>query len=276
MGIWEALVLGLLQGLTEFLPVSSSGHLALGQAILGEVGEEDLRFNILVHGATALSTVWIFRRDIADLVGGVFRDGDVSSAIGPQEPAIPARAYVLWMALSAVPAAVVGLGFREAFETHFVGQPGRVGWMLLVTGAWLWIAQRYARNGRSLGWGGAAAMGVAQAIAILPGISRSGATIGMGLLAGIPRAEAARFSFLMALPPILGAMLLEGMDLLETGSAAGGAETPWLAYSVGFVAAFASGALACRWMIRLVRALNLGFFAFYCLVAGGLAIFFLS
>jgi undecaprenyl-diphosphatase len=118
-------------------------------------------------------------------------------------------------------------------------------------------------------------MGLAQAVAILPGISRSGATIGMGLLSGVPRAEAARFSFLMALPPVLGAMLLETLDLMEATSLPAGGESPGLVYAAGFIAAFFSGALACRWMIQLVRKLNLGYFAFYCLAAGLLASIFL-
>jgi len=274
MGVLEAIVLGLLQGLTEFLPVSSSGHLALGQAILGESGTEDLRFNILVHGATALSTIWVFRQDIGQLIAGFFRNGTLP-AMGEQETGIPARKFVGWLVVSAIPAAMVGLSFRDWFETHFVGQPARVGLMLMVTGIWLLVAQRFAQNGKPMGMRGAVMMGLAQAVAILPGISRSGATIGMGLLSGVPRAEAARFSFLMALPPVLGAMLLETLDLMEGPSLPAGGESPGLVYAAGFIAAFFSGALACQWMIQLVRRLNLGYFAFYCLAAGLLASIFL-
>jgi undecaprenyl-diphosphatase len=273
MGVLEAILLGLLQGLTEFLPVSSSGHLALGQALLGEAGTEDLRFNILVHGATALSTIWVFRKDIGQLIVGVFRNGSLP-ALGPEETGIPARNFVGWLVVSAIPAAIVGLSLRDWFETHFVGQPARVGIMLMVTGVWLLLAQRFAQNGKPMGMRGAVLMGLAQAVAILPGISRSGATIGMGLLSGVPRAEAARFSFLMALPPVLGAMLLETLDLMEATSLPAGGESPGLVYAAGFIAAFFSGALACRWMIQLVRKLNLGYFAFYCLAAGLLASIF--
>ena len=275
MGVLEAIVLGLLQGLTEFLPVSSSGHLALGQAVLGETGEEDLRFNILVHGATALSTVWVFRKDIGQLIRGFMTKGHLPALV-EGGASIPALSFVGWLVLSAVPAALVGLGMRDWFETHFVGQPQRVGMMLMVTGIWLLVAQRFAQNGKTMGVRGAIAMGLAQAVAILPGISRSGATIGMGLLSGVPRAEAARFSFLMALPPILGAMLLETRDLLEGTSGSTGVETSALVYAAGFLAAFFSGTLACQWMIQLVRKLNLGYFALYCLAAGSLAVLFLG
>lgn len=275
MSVLEAIVLGLLQGLTEFLPVSSSGHLALGQALLGASGEEDLRFNILVHGATALSTVWVFRKDIGQLISGGWSNGTLQP-LAEDGAEIPARKFIGWLVLSAIPAAGVGLGLRDWFEIHFVGQPARVGMMLMVTGVWLLAAQRFARNGKALGMGGAIAMGIAQAVAILPGISRSGATIGMGLLSGVPRAEAARFSFLMALPPILGAMLLETRDLLDAAPASAGTETPVLVYAAGFLTAFFTGTLACQWMIQLVRKLNLGYFAFYCLAAGWVAVLFLG
>lgn len=261
---WEALLLGLLQGLTEFLPVSSSGHLELGQALFGHA-EEDLTFSIVVHGATALSTLVVFRKDIGALLAGLFS--------GQTFPAsnLPSRSYIGWLALSAIPAAAVGLTARGALESTFLGHPERVGAMLLVTAGILLLAQRLPGRHAPLTGGRAFLIGLAQAFAILPGISRSGSTISAALLLGISRDEAARFSFLMALPPILGAMLLEVGDALEGGSAG----SPWLVYAIGAAAAFASGTFACRWMIHLVRNMNLGVFALYCAVAGLCAMAFL-
>lgn len=258
----EALILGLVQGLTEFLPVSSSGHLEIGKALFGNT-EEDLTFSVVVHGATALSTLFVFRRDIGALITGV-----ISGATLPDSN-LSARAYVGWLVLSAVPAAAVGLTLRDVLETGFIGHPDRVGAMLLLTAGILLLAQRLPGSSKPLNAVRAVLIGTAQAFAILPGISRSGSTISAALLLGISREEAARFSFLMALAPILGAMVLEIPDL----TAAGG--SPWSVYAIGAVAAFTSGTLACRWMIRLVKAMNLGVFALYCALAGIAAMAFL-
>lgn len=258
----EALILGLVQGLTEFLPVSSSGHLEIGKALFGNT-EEDLTFSVVVHGATALSTLFVFRRDIGALITGVFRGATLPDS------SLSARAYVGWLVLSAVPAAAVGLTLREVLETGFIGHPDRVGAMLLLTAGILLLAQRLPGSSKPLNAVRALLIGTAQAFAILPGISRSGSTISAALLLGISREEAARFSFLMALAPILGAMVLEIPDLTGDGSA------PWTVYAIGAVAAFASGTLACRWMIRLVKAMNLGVFALYCALAGIAAMAFL-
>jgi undecaprenyl-diphosphatase len=261
---WEAILLGLVQGLTEFLPVSSSGHLELGKALFGHT-EEDLTFSVVVHGATALSTLVVFRKDIASLIVGFFQAKPLANS--PH----PARSYVAWLFLSAIPAAAIGLTLRGPLESTFLGHPDRVGALLVVTAGILWLAQRLPGASAPMNSARALLIGLAQAFAILPGISRSGSTISAALLLGISREEAARFSFLMALPPILGAMLLELGDVLEGGPTG----TALSSYALGAAAAFLSGTLACRWMIQLVRAMNLGIFALYCAVAGLLAIAFL-
>ncbi len=262
MTVWQALVLGLVQGLTEFLPVSSSGHLEIGKALFGTTGE-DLTFSVVVHGATALSTLFVFRKDIGALIAGFFQGADLADSN------LPARSYIGWLVLSAVPAAAIGLTLRDALETAFIGHPDRVGAMLILTAGVLLLAQRLPGRSKPLNAPRALLIGLAQAFAILPGISRSGSTISASLLLGISREEAARFSFLMALAPILGAMVLELPDLSSGGS------TPWSVYAIGATAAFVSGTLACRWMIRLVKAMNLGVFALYCALAGIAALVFL-
>jgi undecaprenyl-diphosphatase len=270
--LWETLsylILGLVQGLTEFLPVSSSGHLTLGAAIL-ELPEEDLTFTVIVHGATALSTVVVFRKDIASLILGFFKKGSEGNS---------ARRYVGLIALSAFPAAIIGLTMKDAIEelasTQFVGA------MLIVTAAILAISQKIKSSSKKgLTPRNATLIGIAQACAILPGISRSGSTIGAALLLGISRSEAAKFSFLMALPPILGANLLELKDLLESEAAPvseavmNNSHIPIFGYTVGALAAFAAGWAACKWMIKLVKGTNLMWFAVYCLVVGLAALLF--
>ena len=256
------LLLGLIQGLTEFLPVSSSGHLTLGQSLLG-LGEEDLTFTVLVHAATALSTLVVFRKDIGHLLQGAFLKGTQGQT---------ARNYVLLIVLSAIPAAAVGLGFKETIEGY--AQPRFVGAMLCVTAFVLWLSQRMASGNHDMNASRALGIGIAQALAILPGISRSGSTIGAALMLGVSREEAAKFSFLMALIPIGGATLLTVMDLLNQPESAEATSVPWLGYALGTAAAFGSGWAACTWMIRLVRRSNLAGFGVYCLVVGVLALIF--
>ncbi len=263
---WETLsyfILGLLQGLTEFLPVSSSGHLALGTSLL-QLPEEDLTFSVLVHGATALSTIVVFRSDIVRLCLHFFKHGDEG---------LRARKYVGLIALSAIPAAVIGLSMKDAIEniasTQFVGA------MLLITAVILAISQKVkAKFERPLTSGNVILIGLAQAMAILPGISRSGSTIGAALLLGVSRAEAAKFSFLMALPPIIGANLLEIKDLTEANEPfMNNSHIPVFGYAVGVVAAFLAGFAACKWMVALVKGANLMWFAVYCLIVGMFALF---
>ena len=257
MGALEAFLLGLIQGLTEFLPVSSSGHLEIGKALLG-VDEGGLAFSVVVHGATALSTMFVFRRDIVELVQGLFRRGEEGHA---------ARKFAGLILVSMVPVGVVGLMFKDAIEARLDGHLGAVGAALMLTAALLWWAQRRGREGMPIGWFQALVIGVAQAVAVLPGISRSGATISAALLLGVDRAEAARFSFLMVLPPILGATALEVKDLTE-GAADAASAVSSTGLLIGALAAFISGWWACRFMISLVKRNGFTGFAVYCAVAG--------
>ena len=257
MGALEAFLLGLIQGLTEFLPVSSSGHLELGKALLG-VDEGGLAFSVVVHGATAMSTIVVFRKDIVDLVTGVFSPGERGAG---------ARSFAGLILLSMVPVGVVGLMFKDAIEARLDGHLGAVGAALLVTAALLFWAQRRGREGGRVGVLEAGVIGCAQAVAVLPGISRSGATISAALLLGVDREEAARFSFLMVLPPILGATLLEVKDLMDP-AVHGGPEASGMALAVGAGAAFFSGWWACRTMMALVKRNGFNGFAVYCAVVG--------
>lgn len=253
-------LLGLVQGLTEFLPVSSSGHLVLGQTILG-LEEEDLSFSVLVHAATALSTLVVFRKDIGSLFRDVFRKNDAGSE---------ARKYGWLLVCSAIPAAIVGLGFKDAIET--LATPRFVGAMLCVTAGILFLSLLKAKGSNQLNTGRALGIGLAQACAILPGISRSGSTICVALILGISREAAAKFSFLMALIPIGGATILTLNELLSQPGHVDTWNGPWMGYAVGTAAAFVSGWAACTWMIRLVKRSNLAGFGAYCLTAGILAL----
>ncbi|MGD1846415.1 MAG: undecaprenyl-diphosphate phosphatase [Salibacteraceae bacterium] len=254
----KAFILGIIQGLTEFLPVSSSGHLELGKALL-EFGqnEDALLFSILVHGATALSTIVVFRKVIIDLFKGLleFRWNDSTR-------------YAAMILLSMVPVGIVGVGFEDHIEALFEGQLVLVGFMLILTGGLLFFTAKAGNPTGKVTFGKAVLIGLAQAVAILPGISRSGSTISTALLAGVSRENAARFSFLMVLPPILGATLLEVKDYIEEPSSA---FSP-AALAVGFLAAFLSGLLACNWMIRIVKNAKLQYFAWYCFAVGALAV----
>ena len=260
MEVLSYLLLGLVQGLTEFLPVSSSGHLTLGQAILG-LGEEDLTFTVLVHAATALSTVVVFREDILGLVRDVFTSGASGAMREKLHGPVAAQ-----RGPCRGPRARVQRRHRSPGHPQVCGRHAlchRLGAAALATRQW---------GNRPLGAGRALGIGLAQACAILPGISRSGSTIGAALMLGVSREEAAKFSFLMALIPIGGATLLTLKDLMEQPAAE--AAGPWLGYAVGTLAAFASGWAACTWMIRLVKRSNLAGFGAYCLVAGILALIF--
>ena len=265
MSLWEAIILGIVQGLTEFLPVSSSGHLELGKALFG-LKDVDLTFSILVHGATACSTLVVFRKDIAKLIAGACTS-DVAQRTS-------SHTYIFWLALSTLPAVTVAFTLRDFLEEAFLEHPHRVGWSLCATAFILYASERIARNvSRELTWSRVLGIGLAQALAIVPGISRSGSTIGAAVALGISREEAARFSFLMALPVIFGATALELKDVMEAG--VGEQAFNGVAYAAGTVAAFVSGWAACQWMIRLVKRTNLKVFAVYCLVAGIAAILFI-
>lgn len=259
MGIFEAIVLGLIQGLTEFLPVSSSGHIELGKALFGEKMADDSSslFTIVVHGATALSTIVVFRKDIAKIIRDLlsFRYTDSTN-------------LVLFIILSMIPAAFVGFFLEDELDKLFNGNILLVGCMLLVTAAILYMTTLIKPKRGILNFKNAFVIGIAQALAILPGISRSGSTIATGLMLGINKKRMARFSFLMVLPLIFGIM---AKKMLDYDSAAEGSIEPMILI-VGFVAAFLSGLIACRWMVYLVRKSKLHYFALYCAIVGLIAI----
>ncbi len=256
MALWEAILLGVVQGLTEFLPVSSSGHIELGKALLG-VEEAGLAFSVVVHGATAMSTLVVFRKDISALLVGL---------PSPGEKGKESRSFAGRILLSMVPLAFVYVLFMDEIEAKLDGEIGAVGVALMVTAGLLFWAQRGGRSGGKLGAIQVLIIGCAQAVAVLPGISRSGATISTSLLLGVDRTEAARFSFLMVLPPILGATALEIMDLVSGPAEVAAVSAPALLAAA--LAAFFSGWWACRKMMDLVKRNGLNGFAVYCALAG--------
>ncbi len=251
-------VLGIIQGLTEFLPVSSSGHLELAKFLLGEdrLPEDSLLLTVMLHGATALSTIVIFRKDILFILQRLF-------AFTWNEE----TQFALKIVISMIPAAFIGLFFEDAVELLFNSQILLVGAMLAITGLLLLFADRVTNADRKVGFIDALIIGVAQAIAILPGISRSGATIASSILLKIERSKAARFSFLMVVPLILGKM---AKDILS-GDLHYESSLFW-PISVGFITAFLTGLVACQWMIQLVKNSKLTYFAIYCFVVAIFAV----
>lgn len=252
----EALILGIIQGLTEFLPVSSSGHLELGKAILGVNAEKSLIFTVVVHGATVLSTIVVFYKDIWSLIRGLF-------AFKWNEE----TAYLFKIFLSMIPVLILGLFFKEEIEGFFTGNVMFVGFMLMITSLLLLSTYVIKKNERKISYLDSLIIGVAQALAVLPGISRSGSTISTGLLLGNKKANIARFSFLMVLIPIIGANFKDVYDGGVSENAIG-----VLPLFVGFAAAFISGLLACKWMIGIVKKGKLLYFAIYCFIIGSIAV----
>ncbi|MCB0738554.1 MAG: undecaprenyl-diphosphate phosphatase [Bacteroidetes bacterium] len=261
MSIFEALILGIVQGLTEFLPVSSSGHLELMEAIFGNEEEENMLMTVVLHAATALSTVVIFRKDIAQIFKGLFKGLSTFKANDD-------TTFSLKIIISMIPAAIIGMKFNDELEDMFSENVLGVGIALLLTGVLLFFADRAKKTDKSVGFGHAIIIGISQAIAIIPGISRSGATISTSVLLGIDRERAARFSFLMVVPLILGKMAKDIAD----GALGQSAQTMQL--MVGFIAAFLVGLVACRWMIALVKRSKLTYFGIYCLAVGASAIIY--
>ena len=258
MNEFQALLLGILQGLTEFLPVSSSGHLEIGHHLLGVTGHNNLLFAVVVHVATVLSTIVVFRKDIAELLKGLF-------AFKWNEPTI----YVSKLVISAIPVLILGLFFKDQIEELFTGNLVLVGSALVFTSLLLG-ATHFAKSGDGkITFSKAIIIGIAQAIAVIPGISRSGSTIATGLLLKNKKEDVARFSFLMVLIPILGAAFLDIMS----GEVTSGDNIGVVPLLVGFIAAFVSGLLACSWMIKIVKRGKLIYFAIYCLIIGVIAIF---
>ena len=258
MEVIDAVVLGIIQGLTEFLPVSSSGHLEIGKALLGDnsIPEESLMITVVLHFATALSTIVVFRKDVAEILRGLF------SFKWNEESKFSVK-----IILSMIPAVVIGLKFEEELEALFSGNLVFVGFMLLITALLLWLADKAKDTGQPVSYNNSLVIGVAQAIAMLPGISRSGATISTSVLLGIDKGKAARFSFLMVVPLIFGKI---GKDLLS-GDITNSSMEP-LPLIAGFIAAFIAGYIACTWMITLVKKSKLSYFAIYCFVVGILVI----
>ncbi|MDQ2180527.1 undecaprenyl-diphosphate phosphatase [Marinifilum sp. D714] len=256
----EALILGLLQGLTEFLPVSSSGHLELGKALLGVDAENNLAFTVIVHGATVLSTIIVFRKDILALFKDVFLFQWNEST-----------QYLFKIAISMIPIGIVGVFFKDEVSELFDnnGILLLVGCMLLVTATLLGFTYYAKQKDKEISFKDALIIGLAQTFAILPGISRSGATIATGLLLGNRKADIAKFSFLMVLVPIIGENILS----LASGELTSHGNIEVTPLIVGFIAAFVSGLLACSWMIKLVKKGKLIYFAIYCLIIGVIAIF---
>ena len=259
----EALILGIVQGLTEFLPVSSSGHLEIGQALLGTSGEENLMFAIIVHTATVLSTLAILWREVAQLFKGTF-----TTLRWNRE-----KDYVAKILVSMIPVFIVGMFFKEQVEAFFGNGLLLVGVCLLVTALLLalseWLQKKRQGEGHEVTYKDAIIIGIAQACAVLPGLSRSGSTIATGLLCGVKKESIAQFSFLMVLIPILGEAFL---DLLKLQQGELTSDLGLVPAIVGFAAAFVTGCFACRFMIEIVRRQRLMWFALYCAIVGTVAI----
>ncbi|MBN1252139.1 MAG: undecaprenyl-diphosphate phosphatase [Bacteroidales bacterium] len=253
----EAAILGIIQGLTEFLPVSSSGHLEIGKVLLGVNVSESLTFSIVVHGATVLSTIIVFRKDIWQIITAFLKfEWNEETA------------YIFKIAVSIIPVGIIGLLFKDYLESLFNGNILLVGSMLIVTSILLAFTFYAKPKEKDISFKDALIIGIAQAIAVLPGISRSGATISTGLLLGNDKEKTARFSFLMVLVPIIGANIKDLMD--GSFSAENGISST--ALIIGFVTAFISGLLACSWMIKIVKNGKLIYFALYCLIIGLIAV----
>jgi undecaprenyl-diphosphatase len=257
MDLLQALILGLIQGLTEFLPVSSSGHLELGMALFN-IEEENLTFSIIVHGATFLSVLFVFRKDIIQIITSLFKFqwNDETK-------------FILLLLLSAVPVGLVGFLFKSEIESLFQGRIAFVGIMLLVTASLLFLTRFAPDKKKEINAKSALIIGLAQTLAILPGISRSGATISTALYLGIDREKATRFSFLMVLIPIFGASFLELLDLYKLSEPQA---ISTISLATGAIAAFVSGLFACSWMIKIVKRGKLVWFSIYCALVGTIAI----
>ena len=260
--VLQAIILGIVQGLTEFLPVSSSGHLELAKVILGndDLGEASILMTVVLHFATALSTLVVFRKDVMEILIGLFKDNE-------------SRQFAIKIILSMIPAAIVGIMFEDEINSLFTNNILLVCCMLLVTAALLFVADRAKTTDKGVSFSNALVIGLSQAVAIMPGISRSGATISTSVLLGVDREKAARFSFLMVVPLIFGKI---AKDLLDGDFAT--SQVNFLELGSGFIAAFFTGLVACTWMIKLVKNSQLKHFAYYCVVVAiiGIAYVFIA
>ncbi len=258
MELLKALILGIIQGLTEFLPVSSSGHIEIANFIMDTEYTDDsnMLMTVVLHAATALSTIVIFRKDIIEIIKGLlsFKWNEEFQ-------------FSMKIVLSMIPAAIVGLTMEDFLKGLFSGNMILVGSMLIITAALLFFADKAKNTDQNVSFLQAVIIGISQAIAILPGISRSGATISTSVLLGIDRGKAARFSFLMVVPLILGKMAKDIMDGALTKS-----DAQTMPLIIGFIGAFVTGLFACKWMIALVKKSKLTSFSIYCLVVGLIAV----
>lgn len=252
--IIDAIVLGVVQGITEFLPVSSSGHLELAKVFVGYDGdgEDSLMMTIVLHAATALSTLFVFRKDVMEILSGIF-----SKTINEQ------KHFAVKVILSMIPAALIGIFLLDKVESLFDKNILLVGVALIITGLFLFVADKAKTSTKDVSYFNALIIGVSQAVAIIPGISRSGATISTSVLLGIDKENSARFSFLMVVPLILGKMLKDILD----GEFAINSQSS-LIYLIGFIAALITGIFACKLMISIVKNSQLKYFAFYCFLVG--------
>ena len=261
--VFAAILLGIIQGLTEFLPVSSSGHLEIATFILEHFGseglpEENILMTVVLHSATALSTIFIFRSEVAQIIKGLL-----------QFKLNKEFQFSLKIIISMLPAVIIGVVFDDQIDALFGGKILLVGSMLIVTSLLLFVADKAKNTTQSVSFGQSLIIGLAQAIAILPGVSRSGATISTSVILGVDREKAARFSFLMVVPLIFGKMakdILSGEITSESAAI--------IPLTAGFVAAFITGLIACKWMISLVKKSQLKYFSYYCFIIGVLAIIF--
>jgi len=260
MDWWQAIILGLVQGLTEFLPVSSSAHLAIGRELLGVENSEDLVFEVAVHAATVCATLIVFRKQILDLISGLFKFKYNSET-----------EYIFKILVSMIPVFVVGVFFKDFVEELFSSLTV-IGIALVITAILLFLSDKAKpRKSEGISYKQAIIIGIGQAIAVVPGLSRSGTTISTGLLCGAKREDVAQFSFLMVIIPILGEAFL---DLVGGDMAA--SSLPALPILLGFAAAFVSGLFACKVMIALVKRARLSWFALYCALAGFLVLVFVA
>jgi len=259
MNIFQAIILGIIQGLTEFLPVSSSGHVEIGSALFGIQSKENLLFLTIIHGGTSLSTIIVYKRDIGHIMSELLTFKKSESLN-----------FTLKILLSTIPVLILGLFFTVQVEYFFGGKMTILGLMLLVTSALLMFAHFEGNTYGKISYPKALIIGFAQAIAVIPGISRSGATISTSLLLGVEKEKATRFSFMMVLIPILGAMMLNVISMVREPELSRGIS--FIALFGGFLASFFTGVIACRWMIKVVKKGKLLYFAIYCMVIGLLAI----
>lgn len=258
----QALLLGLIQGLTEYLPVSSSGHLTIGQELLGVSGSDNLTFDVVVHVATVLSTLVILWKEVAWLFTGLFKWqwNDETK-------------YIVNILISMIPVGIVGVFFKDYVEEIFGSGLLIVGCMLLLTAALLAFSYfARPRQKEKISMKDAFIIGLAQAAAVMPGLSRSGSTIATGLLLGNKKEKLAQFSFLMVIPPILGEALLDVVKMIKGGTEAAVGNLSMSALAIGFAAAFIAGCFACKWMINIVKKGKLIYFAIYCAIVGAITI----